>query len=61
MPKKAHLQNLAWEHLLKGQSLIVIDDSDHLPALLYLPPICTKLLVCKLFTIFYVCEEKIDK
>lgn len=41
LPETYRLQQLAWPHLLEGKSAIIIDPSDHLAELVYLPVICT--------------------
>lgn len=41
MPKSFRLQELAWPPLLNDQSAIIVDSSDHLADLVYLPVICT--------------------
>lgn len=41
LPKIYPLQEIAWPQLLKGRSAIIIDPSDNLADLVYLPVICT--------------------
>lgn len=45
LPETHRLQQLAWPHLLEGRSAIIIDYSDHLAELVYLPVICTQVEV----------------
>lgn len=44
-PPNNRLQKVAWPHLMNGKSAIVIDPSEHLADLLYLPVVCTHLNV----------------
>lgn len=41
LQKTYHLQELVWPHLLKGKSAIIIEPSDNVADLVYLPDICT--------------------
>lgn len=45
LPETNRVQELAWPHLLGGGSAIIIDSSDHLADLVYLPVVCTQVQV----------------
>lgn len=48
LPKTYRLQELAWPHLLQGRSAIIIDPSDNLADLVYLPFVCSHVNVNQL-------------
>lgn len=49
--RSSRLQELAWPHLLEGRSAIIVDPSDNLADLMYLPVICTNIEVILMATL----------
>lgn len=47
LPKVNLLQELVWPHLLEGRSAIIIDPSENLADLVYLPAVCSQVNVNK--------------